>query len=47
MAPIVVGGLPQSIVREAGMFELLAAEMRIAELEKALAEACAVAYLDS
>ena len=46
MAPIVVGSLPQSIVREAGMFELLAAEMRIAELEKALAEACAVACTD-
>ena len=46
MAPVVIGGLPQSVVREAGMFELLAAEMRIAELEKALAEARAVACTD-
>ena len=46
MAPVVIGSLPQSIVREAGMFELLAAEMRIAELEKALAEASAVACTD-
>jgi diguanylate cyclase (GGDEF)-like protein len=46
MAPVVIGSLPQSVVREAGMFELLAAEMRIAELEKALAEARAVACID-
>ena len=46
MAPQVIGGLPQSVVREAGMFELLAAEMRIAELEKALAEARAQACTD-
>ncbi|MBS1229631.1 MAG: diguanylate cyclase [Proteobacteria bacterium] len=46
MAPIVIGSLPQSVVREAGMYELLAAEMRIAELEKALAEASAVACID-
>lgn len=41
-----VGRLPQALVREAGMFELLAAEMRIAELEKALAEAADVACTD-
>ena len=46
VAPIVIGSLPQSVVREAGMFELLAAKMRIAELEKALAEASAVACTD-
>lgn len=46
MAPQLIGGLPQSVVREAGMFELLAAEMRIAELEKALAEARAQACTD-
>ena len=46
MAPVVIGSLPQSVVREAGMLELLAAEMRIAELEKALAEASAVACTD-
>lgn len=38
--------LPQSMVREAGMFELLAAEMRIAELERQLAETQAVACSD-
>jgi diguanylate cyclase len=38
--------LPQTIVREAGMFELLAAEMRIAELEAALAEAREAACTD-
>ena len=38
-APEVLVGLPQAIVRQAGMYELLAAELRIAELEKALAEA--------
>jgi diguanylate cyclase len=42
----VVSGLPKTLVREAGMFELLAAEMRIAELEKALADAQAVALTD-
>ena len=46
LAPQVIGGLPQSVVREAGMFELLAAEMRIAELEKALAEARSLACSD-
>jgi len=34
------------MVRDAGMFELLAAEMRIAELEKALAEAGEAACTD-
>lgn len=38
--------LPQSLVREAGMFELLAAEMRIADLERQLAETRAVACTD-
>jgi diguanylate cyclase len=38
-APEIVSSLPQKVVREAGMFELLAAELRIAELEQALAEA--------
>ena len=42
----VLVGLPNSVVREAGMFELLAAELRIAELEKALAEAKEVACTD-
>jgi len=46
MAPVVVSSLRQNVVREAGMYELLAAEMRIAELEKALAEASAVACTD-
>ena len=44
--PATVVGLPQSMVREAGMFELLAAEMRIAELEAELAEARAAACTD-
>ena len=43
-APVVT--LPKALVRDAGMFELLAAEMRIAELEKALAEAGEVACTD-
>lgn len=38
--------LPESLVREAGMFELLAADLRIAELEKALAEAQQAACTD-
>lgn len=38
--------LPQRLVREAGMLELLAAEARIAELEGALAEARAAAFVD-
>lgn len=41
-----VQSLPRSVVREAGMFELLAAEMRIAELEQALAEARDIACTD-
>lgn len=45
--PNVIAGLPASVVREAGMFELLAAEMRIAELERALAEARDAALTDS
>lgn len=44
--PSALVGLPQTIVREAGMFELLAAEMRIAELEAALAEAREAACTD-
>ena len=43
-APVV--RLPRSMVREAGMFELLAAEVRIAELEAELAEARAAACTD-
>jgi len=39
--------LSETVVREAGMFELLAAEMRIAELEKALAEAQQAAASDA
>ncbi len=42
----VITGLPHSAVREAGMLELLAAEMRIAELEEELAEARAAAGTD-
>ncbi len=45
-SPAVVSRLPENIVREAGMFELLAAEYRIAELEKALAEAQEAAQTD-
>ena len=44
--PDVVAGLPRNVVREAGMLELLAAEMRIAELEKALDEAREAALTD-
>ncbi len=43
-APVV--SLPKALVREAGMFELLAAELRIAELETALAEAGEAACTD-
>jgi diguanylate cyclase len=39
-------GLPRNVVQQAGMFELLAAQCRIAELEQALAEASAVACTD-
>lgn len=45
-APTVVAGLPKAMIREAGMFELLAAELRIAELEKELAEAREAASTD-
>jgi diguanylate cyclase len=38
--------LPKALVAEAGMFELMAAELRIAELESALAEAREVACID-
>jgi len=41
-----VVSLPHTIVRDAGMFELLAAEMRIAELEAELTEARAAACTD-
>lgn len=44
--PSVVAALPDRTIREAGMLELLAAEMRIAELEKALAEAREAAETD-
>lgn len=39
-------GLPQAVLREAGMLELVAAQMRITELEKALAEARDAAFAD-
>ena len=39
-------GLSSEVVRDAGMLQLLAAEMRIAELEKALAEARSAAFAD-
>src|SRR5512139_2277107 len=39
-------GLPQALVRDAGMLELVAAQMRIAELEQALAEARNAAFTD-
>jgi diguanylate cyclase len=39
-------GLPQAVLREAGMLELVMAQTRIAELEKALAEARNVAITD-
>lgn len=42
----VLVGLPQEMVRDAALFELMAAEQRIAELEKALAEARDVACTD-
>ena len=44
--PEVLVGLPQTVVQRAGMYELLAAELRIAELEKALAEARDAACTD-
>lgn len=39
-------GLPQAVLREAGMLELVIAQTRIVELEKALAEAHSVAITD-
>ena len=39
-------GLPNSVLREAGMLELVAAQMRIAELEKALTEARDASFTD-
>ena len=45
-APAVLTALPQTIVREAAMFELLAAEMRIAQLEAELTEAREAACTD-
>lgn len=45
-APRILTGLPENVVRDAGMLELLAAEMRIAELEKALEEAREAALID-
>lgn len=44
--PEVLVGLPRTAVQDAGMYELLAAELRIAELEKALAEAREAACTD-
>lgn len=46
IAPTLLTGLRKSVVQEAGMLELLAAEMRIAELERALATALEEAHLD-
>lgn len=45
-APQTLVALSSEVVREAGMLELLAAEMRIAELEKALEEAQSAAFAD-
>jgi len=44
--PQVLLGLPGDRIKEAGMLELLAAESRIAELEKALEEASNAAFTD-
>lgn len=44
--PTAVVSLATSLVREAGMFELLAAQARIAELEQMLAEVSAAAFAD-
>ena len=46
IGPTLVSRLRRSVVREAGMLELQPAEMRIAELEKALEKAREDAYLD-
>lgn len=45
-APQTLVPLSSDVVRDAGMLELLAAEMRIAELEKALEEAQSAAFED-
>lgn len=45
-AAAVIVGLPKTMIREAGMLELLAAELRIAELEKELAAAREAACTD-
>ena len=45
-APVVATNLPRAIGQEYGLFERLAAESRIAELEKALAEVSEVACID-
>jgi diguanylate cyclase len=45
-ASSILVSLPKTIVREAGMYELLAAELRISELEQALAEAREAACTD-
>ena len=44
--PRILVRLPSQAVKEAGMLELLAAELRIAELEKALEEARSIAFVD-
>ncbi|MQY52010.1 diguanylate cyclase [Rhodocyclus gracilis] len=46
VAPQTLAALPATVVRDAGMLELLAAEMRIADLEKELQEARAMACTD-
>ena len=46
-APQTLVGLSRGIVKDAGMLELLAAELRIAELEKSLEEARSFALVDS
>ena len=46
VAPQTLVSLSSAVVRDAGMLELLAAEMRIAELEKALEEAQSAAFVD-
>jgi len=45
-APTTVLGLTKTLVQEAGMFELFAAEARIAELERSLAEIRVAAFAD-
>ena len=45
-SPRTLRSLSTEVVKDAGMLELLAAEMRIAELEKALEEARSIALVD-